>query len=131
MFEVSANIEYMFHEAGESLEKRIDAVAAAGIRKVEMFMTDGRDVASLRKALDGNGVQMWTVLNDPRTMLVDQKTHDHFLGQFRRTAEHALELGCPHVVCGCGTGVPYLKRQDSMRNVSAALARADEVAQEL
>jgi hydroxypyruvate isomerase len=131
MFEVSANIEYMFHEAGESLEKRIEAAAAAGIRKVEMFTIDGRDVSSLRSALDGSGVQLWTVLTDPRTMLVDQKTHDHFLSLFRRTAEAALQLGCPHVVCGSGMGVPYLKRQDSLRIVSAAFARAAEVAADL
>ncbi len=131
MYELSANIEYMFHDAGESLEKRIAAAAGAGIRKVEMFTTDGRDVASLRSALDSNGVQMWTVLTDPRTMLVDQKTHDHFLGLFRRTAENALQLGCPHVVCGSGMGVPYLKRQDSLRIVSAAFARAAEIAAEL
>jgi hydroxypyruvate isomerase len=131
MFEVSANIEYMFHDAGESLEKRIEAAAAAGIRKVEMFTIDGRDVRSLQSALDSNGVQLWTVLTDPRTMLVDQKTHDHFLSLFRRTAENALQLGCPHVVCGSGMGVPYLKRQDSLRIVSAAFARAAEVAAEL
>jgi hydroxypyruvate isomerase len=131
MFEVSANIEYMFRDAGESLEKRIEAAAAAGIRKVEMFTLDSRDVRSLRSALDSNGVQLWTVLTDPRTILVDQKTHDHFLGLFRQTAEHALQLGCPHVVCGSGMGVPYLKRQDSLRIVSAAFARAAEVAAEL
>jgi hydroxypyruvate isomerase len=131
MFEVSANIEYMFHEAGEGLEKRVEAAAAAGIRKVEMFTTDNRDVPALQNALDSNGVQLWTVLTDPRTMLVDQKTHDHFLGLFRRTAEHALRLGCPNVVCGSGMGVPYLKRQESLRIVSMAFARAAEVAAEL
>src|SRR4030095_3769234 len=124
-------IGYMFQEAGESLEKRVEASAAAGIRKVEMFTTDNRDVPALRNALDSNGVQLWTVLTDPRTMLVDQKSHDHFLGLFRRTAEHALQLGCANVVCGSGMGVPYLKRQDSLRIVSAAFARAAEVAAEL
>jgi hydroxypyruvate isomerase len=131
MFEVSANIEYMFREAGEDLARRVEAAASAGIRKVEMFTTDGRDLGSLQSALEGNGVQLWTVLTDPRTMLVDEKTHDHFLGLFRRTAENALQLGCPHVVCGSGMGVPYLKRQDSLRIVSAAFARAAEIAAEL
>jgi len=131
MFEVAANIEYMFHDAGEQLERRVEAAAAAGIRKVEMFSVENRDKRALKSALDGNGVQLWTVLTDPRTMLVDQKTHDHFLGLFRRTAEIAVELGCPHVVCGSGMGVPYLKRQESLRIVSAAFVRAAEVAAEL
>jgi hydroxypyruvate isomerase len=131
MFEVSANIEYMFHESGDSLERRIEAAAAAGLRKVEMFTTDNRDIAALKSALRDNGVQLWTVLTDPRTMLVDQKTHDHFLGLFRRTAETALELGCPNVVCGSGMGVPYMKRQDSLHVVAGAFVRAAEVAAEL
>ena len=131
MFEVSANIEYMFKEAGDALEKRIEAASSAGIRKVEMFTTDGRDIDSLRRALDGNGVQMWTLLTDPRTMLVDQKTHDHFLGLFRQAAESAVKLRCPFVVCGSGMGVPYLKRPDSLRIVSTAFARAAEIAHEL
>jgi len=131
MFEVSANIEYMFHEAGERLEKRIEAAAAAGIRKVEMFSIDNRDIGALKGALDGSGVRLWTVLTDPRTMLVDPKTHDHFLGLFRRTAEVAVQLGCPNVVCGSGMGVPYLKRQDSLRIVSGAFARAADIAAEL
>jgi len=131
MFEVSANIEYMFKEAGEGLEKRVASAAAAGIRKVEMFTTEGRDIASLRKALDDHGVHLWTVLTDPRTMLVDSKTHDHFVHLFRQTAENARRLGCPNVVCGSGMGVPYLKRQDSLRIVSQAFARVAEVAEEL
>jgi hydroxypyruvate isomerase len=101
-----------------ALEKRVAAAAAAGIRKVEMFTTEGRDIASLRKALDDHGVRLWTVLTDPRTMLVDSKTHDHFVNLFRQTAENARRLGCPNVVCGSGMGVPYLKRQDSLRIVS-------------
>lgn len=53
-FEISVNIEYMFQEAGDRLEDRIAAAAAAGYRKVEMFTTDGRDVASLASALADN-----------------------------------------------------------------------------
>jgi hydroxypyruvate isomerase len=34
----------MFQEAGERLEDRIAAAAAAGYRKVEMFYTTGRDL---------------------------------------------------------------------------------------
>jgi hydroxypyruvate isomerase len=40
-FELSVNLEYMFQEAGERLEDRVAAAAAAGFRKAEMFTTEG------------------------------------------------------------------------------------------
>ncbi len=37
MFSLSANLEYMFHEAGDALSQRIEMAAACGINKVEVF----------------------------------------------------------------------------------------------
>jgi hydroxypyruvate isomerase len=68
-YELSVNIEYMFNEVGERLEDRIAAAAAAGYARVEMFTTTGRDVASLASALRDNGVEMLSVVADPRTPL--------------------------------------------------------------
>jgi hydroxypyruvate isomerase len=57
MFEVSANVEYTFHEAGESLEKRVEAAAAAGPARSKC----SRPRAKRRfaeEALDGSGVRL-------------------------------------------------------------------------
>ncbi|MFM5948600.1 MAG: xylose isomerase, partial [Novosphingobium sp.] len=58
-FELSVNLEYMFHEAGERLEDRMAAAAAAGFRKVEIFTTGNRDVPSLKAALAATGCELF------------------------------------------------------------------------
>ena len=91
-FELSVNLEYMFHEAGDRLEDRIAAAAQAGFAKVEMFTTAGRDVASLARALADNGAEMLTMLVDPRTRLIDPETHAGFRDLFRQAARDAAAL---------------------------------------
>jgi len=103
--ELSVNLEYMFTEAGDDLPSRVRAAAAAGFAKAEMFWTHDKDLDALKAALDETGVQLWTVLVDPRTTrLVDKATHDTFLDDVRRTAADAVRLGSPHVVVGSGPG---------------------------
>ena len=51
-FELSVNLEYGFTEAGDRIEDRIAAAAAAGFRKVELFLLKGRDLDAIKAALD-------------------------------------------------------------------------------
>lgn len=131
MFELSVNIEYMFQEAGEDLPDRVHAAAEAGFRKVEMFTTAGRDLPTLGKSLQDQDVELWTLLVDPRTLLVDPGTHAGFLEMFKRTAEDARTLGCRRVVVGSGPAVPYQKRKQQLETVTRAVAAAAPIAQEL
>jgi hydroxypyruvate isomerase len=127
--ELSVNLEYMFTEAGDDLPSRVRAAAAAGFAKAEMFWTHDKDLDALATALDDTGVQLWTVLVDPRTTrLVDADTHDKFLEDVRRTAADAVRLGSPHVVVGSGPAVPYLKRPVQLGIVTEVVARAAEIA---
>lgn len=128
MFELSANIEYMFQEAGESLEARIAAAAAAGFRKVEMFGPENRDAASIKAALDEHDVQMWTLLNDPRTVLAQEENHQQFIDNFTQAAAFAQQLGCPHVVCGSGIGLPFIPRQVALQTVVKAVSAVANIA---
>jgi len=131
MFELSVNLEYMFHEAGEALPAHIAAAAAAGFRKAEIFTTAGRDVPALAKAFANEGLELLTVVADPRTRLVDPETHAGFQDLFRRAAEDALALGCTRVVVGSGPGAPYMKRAVQMAIVADAVRLAEEIAAEL
>lgn len=131
MFELSVNLEYMFHEAGESLEARAAAAGAAGFRKIEIFTTGGRDVPSLAKAFAACGVELWTVVADPRTRLIDPETHEGFRELFRKAATDAIALGCHRVVVGSGPGVPYQKRPVQLRTVSEAVRGIVDIAEEL
>ncbi|MDE2410254.1 MAG: TIM barrel protein [Sphingomonadales bacterium] len=130
-YEISVNLEYMFHEAGERIEDRIAAAATAGFRKVELFNTTGRDVRSLARALGDHGAELWTAVADPRTRLIEPETHATFRDLFRRAAEDAVALGCRRVVVGSGPGVPWMKRPVQLGLVADAVAGIVPIAEEL
>jgi hydroxypyruvate isomerase len=131
MFDLSSNLEYMFQEAGEDLADRIALAASSGFRKVEMFTTTNRNIAALGQSLARNQVELWTVLADPRTLLVDPDTHEGFRQLFRRAAEDAKSLGCSRVVVGSGPGVPYQKRATQLQTVTRAVASLVTIAEQL
>ena len=130
-FDLSVNLEYMFQEAGERLEDRVAAAAAAGFAKVEIFTTGGRDIPSLARALVDHGVELLTVVADPRTRLIEPETHEGFRGLFRKAAEDAVALGCRRVVVGSGPGVPWLKRPVQLKIVADAVAGIVPIAEAL
>lgn len=130
-FELSVNLEYGFTEAGEKIEDRVAAAAAAGFRKVELFLTKGRDLPSIKQALDENNVQLISTVADYVTQLVDPATHEGFCDTFRQATEEALFLGCPNVVVTSGRGVPWMKRPAQHRIFADALERLVPIAEEL
>ncbi len=129
-FEISVNLEYMFHEAGERLEDRMAAAAAAGFRKVEMFTTANRDVASLKQALADTGCQLVSTVTDPRIQLVIEANHDAFRDMFAKAAADAAELGCGQIVVPSGSAVPYMKRPVQLAIVAKAIASVVPVAEQ-
>lgn len=130
-YELSVNLEYAFQEAGERIEDRIRASAAAGFGKVEIFLTKGRDLKAIRRALDETGVQLITTVADYATQLVDPETHDGFCAIFRQAAQDAQLLGCRNVVVTSGRGVPWLRRPVQHRIFADALERLAPIADEL
>jgi hydroxypyruvate isomerase len=128
-FELSVNLEYMFHEAGERLEDRMTAAAAAGFRKVEIFTTANRDVPSLRAALDATGCELYATVTDPRIQLVIADNHEAFRAMFAAAAADAQALGCKRIVVPSGSAVPYMKRPVQLGIVSQAIASVVPVAE--
>lgn len=120
-FELSVNLEYMFHEAGERLEDRMAAAAAAGFTKVEIFTTSNRDVPSLKKALEDNGCELVGVVTDPRHQICLEPNHDAFREMFAAAAKDAEALGCPNIVVPSGAAVPFLRRPMQLENVAKAI----------
>lgn len=121
-FELSVSLEYMFHEAGERLEDRMAAAAAAGFDKVEIFTTANRDVPSLRKALDETGCTLVSTVTDPRIQLCLEPNHEAFREMFAQAVADAEVLGCRKVVVPSGSAVPYLKRPMQLATVAKAIA---------
>lgn len=130
-FDLSVNLEYGFTEAGEKIEDRIAAAAAAGFRKVELFLLKGRDLTAIKRALDENGVELISTVADYVTQLVDPATHDGFCDVFRDAAQAAKSLGCSNVVVTSGRGVPWLKRPVQLAIFADALRKLVPIAEEL
>ena len=128
-FDLSVSLEYLFHEAGERLEDRMVAAAAAGFRKVEMFTTANRDVPSLKAALAETGCQLISVVTDPRIQLVIETNHDQFREMFAAAAADAAALGCRNIVVPSGSAVPYMKRPVQLAIVAKAIASVVPVAE--
>ncbi|HET9630401.1 MAG TPA: TIM barrel protein [Novosphingobium sp.] len=130
-YELSVNLEYGFTEAGERIEDRIAAAAAAGFRKVELFLLKGRDLPSIAAALKAHNVELVSTVADYVTQLVDPATHEGFCDTFRQAAEDALALGCRNVVVTSGRGVPWLKRPVQLRIFAEAIQKLVPIAEEL
>ncbi len=128
-FELSVNLEYMFHEAGERLEDRMAMAAAAGFRKVEVFTTANRDVPSLKAALAETGCELYATVTDPRIQLVLEAQHDNFREMFGKAAAEAAELGARFIVVPSGSAVPYMKRPVQLGIVAKAIASVVPVAE--
>ncbi len=129
-FELSVNLEYMFHEAGERLEDRMAAAAAAGFRKVEIFTTANRDVPSLKAALAETGCELLATVTDPRIALVMADQHDRFRESFAQAAAEAADLGATNIVVPSGTAVPYMRRPAQLEIVAGAIASVVPVAEQ-
>ncbi|WP_017669975.1 TIM barrel protein [Blastomonas sp. AAP53] len=129
-FELSVNLEYMFHEAGDRLEDRMAAAAAAGFQKVEIFTTANRDVPSLKAALAQTGCELFATVTDPRIQLVMADQHDRFREMFAQAAAEAAELGACRIVVPSGSAVPYMKRPVQLGIVAKAIESIVPMAEE-
>ena len=112
MYQLSANIELLFTEAGPDAGDRVRAAAAAGFDAVEMWFSTDKDLDSLAKALADTGVQLTSLLAGPRMTYTYPGTD---LAPFHQgldlAVEHARQLGCPRIVLASGMGFPGMNRQ--------------------
>jgi hydroxypyruvate isomerase len=112
VYQLSANIELLFTEAGPDAGDRVRAAAAAGFDAVEMWFSNDKDLDSLAKALADTGVQLTSLLAGPRMTYTYPGTD---LAPFHEGLDLAVEnagrLGCPRVVLASGMGFPGMSRQ--------------------
>ena len=115
MYELAPNIDLLFTEAGESAADRVRAAAAAGFNAVEMWGPTGKDISALKDALDETGVKLTAQLAEPRTQfMIPPQNHAPFYTGLEEGVQVALQLGCPRIVVGSGTGFGGRKRQDQL-----------------
>src|SRR5688572_6690769 len=115
MYQLAANIDLLFTEAGPDHGDRVRAAAAAGFDAVEMWGTSTADVNSLEKALADTGVTLTAILGEPRTNFTLPGTDlGPFFDGLDRGVEHARQLGHPRIVLGSGIGFPGMKRVQNL-----------------
>jgi hydroxypyruvate isomerase len=125
-YQLSANIELLFKEAGEAPD-RVRAAAAAGFDAVEMWFSTDKDLDALGKALADTGLELTSLLAGPRMGYTFPGTD---LAPFHEgldvAVEHARQLGCPRVVLASGVGFPGLSRQKNHQIIIDMFAEAVE-----
>jgi hydroxypyruvate isomerase len=127
VYQLSANIELLFTEAGADAGDRVRAAAAAGFDAVEMWFSTDKDLDSLAKALADTGVQLTSLLAGPRMGYTFPGTD---LAPFHEgldvAVEHAQQLGCPRIVLASGVGFPGMNRQKNHQVIIDMFAEAVE-----
>jgi hydroxypyruvate isomerase len=112
VYQLSANIELLFTEAGQDAGDRVRAAAAAGFDAVEMWFSTDKDLDGLEKALADTGVQLTSLLAGPRMGFTFPGTDLAPAHEGLDVAvEHALRLGCPRIVLASGVGFAGMNRQ--------------------
>ena len=126
MYQLSANIELLFTEAGPDYADRVRAAAAAGFDAVEIWGTFEKDLDTLGAALRDTGVTLTSVLAEPRTnfTLPWETDRTPFLDGLARGVDNARLLGSPRIVVGSGIGFPGMKRVPNLQKLIDAFGMA-------
>jgi hydroxypyruvate isomerase len=127
VYQLSANIELLFTEAGPDAGDRVRAAASAGFDAVEMWFSTDKDLDSLAKALADTGVQLTSMIAGPRMGYTFPGTD---LAPFHEgldlAVEHARQLACPRIVLASGVGFPGMNRQRNLQVIIDMFAEALE-----
>ena len=123
-FPLSANVEWLFTEAGPRHGDRIRAAARHGIRFVEIWTWRDKDLDDIEAALGATGVVLQTMCTEPMGRLVDPATHPAFLAGLEESVRVAERLGSPHLVVTAGDALPDVTREAQHAAVVEALRAA-------
>ena len=127
MFQLSANLELLFTEAGASHVDRARAAAAAGFDAVEIWGTSSKDVPGLAAALADLGMTLTSMVAEPRSNLVFPGTDmQQFYEGLQRSLEHARLLKCRHMVVSPGLGFPGANRRKNLDKLVEVYSRVVE-----
>jgi hydroxypyruvate isomerase len=124
MYELSANLEWLFTEAGPGAAERARAAAAAGLPAVEIWSWRDKDIDALAAALTDTGISLQTMCTEPMGRLVDPAAHEPFLTGLPESADVAERLGCPYLVVTAGDTLPGVPATRQRAAVVAALRQA-------
>jgi hydroxypyruvate isomerase len=124
MSTIAANMEWLFTEAGDDTADRIRAAAAHRLTAVEMWGWRDKDLDAIEAALSETGVQLLSLIVDPKLDLTDPRTHTQYLEGVRESLAVAQRLGAPYLVAVAGDEIDGVERDVQRAAVVAALTDA-------
>jgi hydroxypyruvate isomerase len=130
MFELSACIEWLFCEAGESFEARIGSAAAAGVPAVEFWGWRGRDSDGIGRALRDTGVKLTAFAVDPPVPLADPSARDAAVTAIAESAAAAAGLGCHNMIVVSGDRDERISASEQRAAIVTVLDHAAPLAAE-
>lgn len=124
MTAVSANMFWMFTEAGDSIADRIRAAHAAGIEYVEMWGWRSHDIDAIEAALHETGVTLLSLIVEPQLSITDPAVHEEYLTAVRESLAVAERLGAVNLVAVAGQELDAVPRSEQHATVVTALREA-------
>ena len=103
---LSPCIEWIFAAEHPEFADRIRAASAAGLSAVEFHLWRSKPLDEVVKALDETGVQVTSLVVDPRVHLVNPAAREAILAAVRETFPAAKRLRCPAIVVASGPLMP-------------------------
>lgn len=122
---LSACIEWLFADESDSIPERIRLAAAAGLQGVEFHQWRNKPLEEVRKALEETGLEITSIIVEPRCSLVNESDHERFLGAVRESLPAAVQLGCPNLVVAsgfCESDRSIEKQRDDMTRILGVAA---------
>lgn len=107
---LSANVKWLFGEAGTDIGDRIRMAARHGISHIEIAGHSTLDLPALRDVLDETGSRIEMLQVEGMVPLGNRDSHADFRAQVLRACKAAEVLRAPRIVTASGPGIPALSR---------------------
>lgn len=124
----AACIEWLFAAEHPEMADRIHAAAAAGLRAVEFHLWRNKELEPIREALQATGLELTSIVVEPRRSLVDPAQHGEFLQAVAESLPVAARLRARSVVVASGFTREGVSREEQHAEAAGVLARAAAMA---
>lgn len=127
MFQLSANLEVLFAEAGPNCVHRARAAADAGFTAVEIWGTSDKDLGELARVIGDHGLAVTSMVAEPNTSVVFPGTDlQPFFDDIDRAVADAQRLSCRRIIVRPGIGFPGFNRQRNLARLGEVYAQVVE-----
>jgi hydroxypyruvate isomerase len=124
MIRLSANLEWMYTEAGADVAGRVALAAADGFEEVEIWGWRDKDVDALAEALRTHGVSLLSLIVDPQLPLTDPAVRADFLVALDESVEVARRLSSTSLVVVAGPSRAGVSREEQRAALVGTLSAA-------